>query len=168
MLPLLIAGILTGVAASFLATGAAGRAALLATGAILCGLVATLIVQGWLDVIRGDWWANAAAISLTIGAIAAAVAGLNAVLGRPGIALAALTMVVVGNPFSAVTSAPELLPPPAGAIGQLLPPGAGGKLVRSTGYFDGAAAGGHVAVLAAWVLVGLALLLVAARRRPAR
>jgi hypothetical protein len=165
LLPLLIAGILTGVAASMLATGAAGRTALLATGSLLAGLVATLIVQGWLDVVGGDWWANAAALSLTVGAVAAAVAGLNALLGRKGIALAALTMVLVGNPFSGVASAPELLPRPAGDIGQLLPPGAGGNLLRSTGFFDGAAAGGHVAVLAAWLIGGLVLLLAAQLRR---
>jgi hypothetical protein len=167
VLPLLIAGIVTGVAASMLATGAAGRAALLAIGSILTGLVATLIVQGWLDVVRGDWWANAAGFSLIVAAIAAVVAGLNALLGPKGIGLAALTMVLVGNPLSGVASAPELLPRPAGDIGQLLPPGAGGNLLRSTGFFDGAAAGGHVAVLAAWVLVGLALLAAAARRHRA-
>ena len=162
VLPLLIAGIVTGVAASLLAAGAAGRAALLAAGSVLAGLVATLIVQGWLDVVEGDWWANAAGLSLTVGAIGAAVAGLNALLGHKGIALGALTLVLVGNPLSGVASAPELLPQPVGALGQLLPPGAGGNLLRSTGFFDGAAAGGHVAVLAAWVLAGLALLVAAA------
>jgi hypothetical protein len=42
--------------------------------------------------------------------------------------------------------------------------------VRSTGFFDGAGAGEHVLVLAAWSLLGLALLLVAAARarRPDR
>jgi hypothetical protein len=164
VLPLLIAGILTGVAASMLATGAAARVGLLAAASILAGLVATLIVQGWLDVIGGDWPANAAAFGLTVGAIGATVAGLNALLGRKGIALGALTMVLVGNPFSGVAAAPEMLPPPAGAIGQLLPPGAGGNLVRSTGFFDGAAAGGHVAVLAVWLLGGLALLVGASLR----
>jgi hypothetical protein len=164
VLPLLIAGILTGVAASMLASAAAGRAALVFAGSILAGLVATAIVQGWLDVVAGDWWANAAAFSLAIAAIAAIVAGLNALLGRAGIALAALTMVLVGNPFSGVASSPELLPTPAGDLGQLLPPGAGGNLLRSTGFFDGAAAGGHVVVLAAWLLAGLALLGLAALR----
>jgi hypothetical protein len=37
-------------------------------------------------------------------------------------------------------------------------------LLRSTGFFDGAGAGGHIAVLSAWLLLGLALLGVAARR----
>jgi hypothetical protein len=121
-------------------------------------------VQGWLDVVDGDWLANVAALSLTVLAIASVVAALHALFGAPGAIVGALTMVLVGNPFSGVGSAPELLPRPAGAIGQLMPPGAGGNLLRSTGFFDGAAAGGHVAVLLAWTLAGLAVLLAAGAR----
>jgi hypothetical protein len=164
ILPLLIAGILTGVLSTLLASGAARRTALLVTGSVLSGLAATAIVQSWLDVVGGDWAANAAVLSLTVLAIAALVAGLKSLLGEVGAVLGALTMVLVGNPFSAVATAPELLPSPVGGIGQLLPPGAGANLLRSTGYFDGAAAGGHVAVLAAWACAGLALLGLAAWR----
>jgi hypothetical protein len=89
-------------------------------------------------------------------------------VGRAGAALGALLMVLVGNPFSGVSSAPELLPEPGGAIGQLLPPGAGGSLLRSTAFFDGAGASGPLTVLLAWVAVGLVLAGAAAlrRRRP--
>ena len=111
--------------------------------------------------------ANAAVLGLTVLAISAFTAGMYALLGLPGIGLALLTMVFVGNPFSGVGSAPELLPRPVGALGQLMPPGAGGNLLRSTGYFDGGGAGGHVAVLAVWAVGGLALLLAAGARRPA-
>jgi hypothetical protein len=95
--------------------------------------------------------------------------GLAALLGRAGAALGALLMVLVGNPLSGVSSAPELLPEPAGAIGQLLPPGAGGSLLRSTAFFDGAAASGPLVVLAAWIAIGLVAAVAAAlrRRRPA-
>lgn len=168
VLPLLIAGILTGIVSTLLATGLAGRAALIVTGSVLSGIVATAIVQSWLDVVGGSWAANAGVLSLTVLAIAATVAGLKSLLGEAGAALGALTMILVGNPFSAVATAPELLPRPAGGIGQLLPPGAGANLLRSTGYFDGAAAGSHIAVLAAWTLAGFALLGLAAWRfRPA-
>ena len=138
-------------------------------GSLLAGLTATGIVQGWLDVVEGDWVANAAGLSLMVLAIAALTAGLEALMGKAGILVSALTMVFIGNPFSAVATGPEMLPTPAGAIGQLLPPGAGGNLLRSTGFFDGAGAGEHVAVLAVWALVGLAALGLAAvrRRRPA-
>lgn len=103
---------------------------------------------------------------LTVLAVGAAVAGLAAVAGRAGAALGALLMVLVGNPLSGVSSAPELLPAPAGAIGQLLPPGAGGTLLRSTAFFDGAGAAAPLAVLASWVLLGPVLSWVAALRRP--
>jgi hypothetical protein len=116
------------------------------------------VVQTWLDVVEGSWIANAAVLSLTVLAIAAFVAGALQAFGLPGAVLAALVMVLIGNPFSGVGSAPELLPEPVGAIGQLMPPGAGGNLLRSTGFFDGAAAGGHIAVLLAWTLVGLVAL----------
>lgn len=43
--------------------------------------------------------------------------------------------------------------------------GAGGTLLRSTSYFDGAAATGPVLVLASWVAFGLLLAAVAQRSR---
>jgi hypothetical protein len=105
-------------------------------------------------------------MSLMVAAMASLVAGLEALLGRAGTILGLLTMILIGNPLSGAASSPELLPQPTGAIGQLLPPGAGAGLLRSTGFFDGAAAGGHVTVLAAWALAGVAaIFLVAARTR---
>jgi hypothetical protein len=168
VLPLMLAGLLTGALAATLASSALGRAGLVVAGSVLGGVAATLVVDSWLDVLGGDWFANAGAMSLFILAIASLIAGLKALMGEVGIAVGALTMILVGNPFSAVSSAPELLPRPVGGLGQLLPPGAGGNLLRSTGFFDGAAAGGHVAVLCAWAAAGaLALAAAAVRgRRP--
>ena len=157
VLPLVIAGILVGVVGALAARGL-GRAGLVVVGAVLTGLAAAAIVQGWLDVIRGSWVANAGVLTLTVLAIGAILAGLHAVLGRAGLILGAVAMIFVGNPFSGVGSAPELLPQPVGTIGQLMPPGAGGNLLRSTGFFDGAGGGGHLAVLAIWAIIGLLLL----------
>jgi hypothetical protein len=84
--------------------------------------------------------ANAAAIGLFALAASAAVAGLGSVLGYPGIGLGALLVFLVGNPLSAVSSAPELLPEPWGQVGQWLPVGAGGAALRSAAYFDWAGA----------------------------
>jgi hypothetical protein len=167
--PLVLAGTLAGLAAVALATGGVARAGLIVAGSTLAGLAATALMHSWLDVVGGDWAANAAALSLMIMAIASVVGGLTALLGHAGSALAGVTMVLIGNPFSGVGSGPEMLPEPVGAIGQLMPAGAGGNLLRSTGFFDGAAASGHVTVLAVWALVGLAVLAVAALRahRPA-
>ena len=170
VLPLVLAGIVAGVLAAVLGSSGVRRAGLALIGSALAGLAATAIVQSWLDVVHGGWAANAAALSLTVLAIAATVAGGYALLGEKGAILAALTMVLVGNPFSAVGSAPEMLPQPVGGIGQLMPPGAGANLLRSTGFFDGAAAAEYIAVLAVWALAGLALLLISDLRhaRPTR
>jgi hypothetical protein len=164
VLPLVIAGILIGVVGALAASRGLGRAGLVVAGSVLTGLAATAIVQGWLDVVGGDWVANAGVLSLTVLAIASILAGLYAVLGKVGLGIGALTMIFIGNPFSGVGSAPELLPEPAGAIGQLLPPGAGGNLLRSTGFFDGAGGAGPLTVLAIWTVAGLALLVAAELR----
>ena len=164
VLPLVIAGILIGLAASLLATSASGRAGLLVAGSAIIGLVAAGIVQSWLDVVEGDWIVNAGVLGLTVLAIGASVTGLYAWFGGVGIGVAAALMVFIGNPFSGAGSAPELLPEPAGGIGQLLPPGAGANLLRSTGFFDGADAAVPVTVLLAWAVGGLALVALAAMR----
>jgi hypothetical protein len=165
ILPLILAGSLTAFLSGMLAPGAGLRRAGLIVGAsLLAGMAGAAIVQSWLDVIDGDWAANAAALSLTVLAVAATVAGLEALLGTVGTAIGALTMILIGNPFAAVASGPEMLPSPTGAIGQLMPPGAGANLLRSTGYFDGAAANGHIAVLATWAIAGLAMLGLTAMR----
>ena len=164
--------VLGGMAAGLLAWRAGGPApaawAALAGASAAAGLVAAGITQGWLGALGGSWLVNAGVLGLTVLAVGAAVAGLAALFGRAGAALGALLMVLVGNPLSGVSSAPELLPQPAGAIGQLLPPGAGGSLLRSTAFFDGAGATGPLVVLAAWVALGLVLTWAAAlrRRRP--
>jgi hypothetical protein len=168
VLPLVLAGVLTGGLAAHLTRRRRDRAGLVVGGALLTGLAATLIIHTWLDVVGGDWLTNAGVLSLTVLAIAALVTGLEALFGKAGIAAGALTMIFIGNPFSGVATAPELLPTGAGTLGQLLPPGAGGNLLRSTGFFDGAGAGGHVAVLVAWTLAGLACLALASRNAETR
>jgi hypothetical protein len=168
ILPLILAGTLTSLLSGLFASSGLRRAGLVVLGALMVGPAAALIVQSWLDVVDGNFAANAAALSLTVLAVAATVAGLEALLGHAGTLLGALTMILIGNPFAAVATGPEMLPRPVGDLGQLLPPGAGGNLLRSTGYFDGAAAGGHIAVLATWAAAGIAAMLAAtvlARRR---
>jgi hypothetical protein len=155
VLPLVLAGILVGLLTIFITPSFGRRAVSVVVGSVLSGFAAIVVAQWWLGVVEHNWLANWAVLSLIVLSIAIVVAGLHALLGTPGIALGALTMVLIGNPFSGISSAPEMLPQPVGLIGQLMPPGAGGNLLRSTAFFDGADAGGHLAVLFAWVMVGL-------------
>ena len=71
---------------------------------------------------------------------------------------------LVGNPFSGMTSAPELLPTGWSTLGQLLPPGATGTLLRSVAFFDGAGGTRALWILVGWVVLGLALAVLGSRR----
>lgn len=155
MFPLILAGVITGALGVLFFAGRARLAWLLAAP-VAAGGLAVGLAQGAFGALAGDWVLNAGALALGVLAIAAAVTGLSARIGRPGIPVIAALMVLVGNPWSGVTSAPELLPEPAGTIGQLLPPGAAGDLLRSVAFFDGAGAAEPLAVLLVWALAGLA------------
>ncbi|MCW2539425.1 MAG: hypothetical protein JWN95_1150 [Frankiales bacterium] len=140
--------------------------ALVATSAV-AGVGVYLIAQAFLGALPDNPVATSAAISLTMLAISATTAGLIALIGTAGFALGAILMVFVGNPFSGVTSAPQLLPAGVDHLGQWLPPGAGANLLRSTAYFYGNGAEGHLAVLLAWTAFGVAAIVVGHHTSPA-
>ncbi|MEV0319786.1 ABC transporter permease [Streptomyces sp. NPDC050658] len=168
VLPLAIAGVAAGAVVTLLGLRGVRAVAALLLAAAAVGAVGAAVTHSWLGVLTGNWWAEAGALGLSALAVGATVAGCAALLGPAGIGIGALLMVLLGNPFSGVTSAPQLLPEPVGLIGQLLPPGAGGSLLRSVSFFDGARISGPVTTLAVWALLGLtAVLLGALRRRPA-
>jgi hypothetical protein len=123
------------------------------------GLGTYLIAQGFLGALPHQPLASWAGLSLTILAISASTSGLIALVGPLGLGLAAVLMVFLGNPFSGVTSAPELLPDWVRLIGQWLPPGAGANLLRSTAYFGGDGAGAHLGVLLTWAVLGCAAII---------
>ncbi|MCL8026825.1 ABC transporter permease [Nocardioides bruguierae] len=123
------------------------------------GLTAALeYVVGTLD---GDYLLTSLAVMLGLAATAFAVIGLRSAFGGAGLGVAAVALVLLGNPLSGLTSAPEMLPSPWGALGQLLPPGATGTLLRDVAFFDGAGATHSVVVLLCWLVGGLALALLA-------
>ena len=124
------------------------------------GLGAYLIVQGFLGMLPHEHLATWAALSLAVFAMGSAAAGLIALVGAAGLGLSAALMVFVGNAFSGNTSAPQLLPTAADHIGQWFPPGAAANLLRSTAYFNGNGASGHVYVLVIWSALGLAAIVV--------
>ncbi|KUF17928.1 hypothetical protein AT728_10655 [Streptomyces silvensis] len=163
MLPLALAGVIAGAGVTLLGLRGARAVVALVGAASGIGLVGAAITDSWLGILGGGWWVEAGAFALTALAGSAAVAGLAAVLGAPGIGLGAMLNVFLGNPFSGVTSAPEMLPEPVGALGQWLPVGSGAQLLRSVAFFDGNAASGPVLTLSVWTLAGLSLVLFGGR-----
>ncbi|WP_412516925.1 hypothetical protein K8Z49_43695 [Actinomadura madurae] len=163
-LPLVMSGIAAAVLLTFAIPAAGWRAAGAVLFAALGGLGVAGVAQGWLSLLPGSYLAVAGVMSLTVLAVTGAIAGLAAAIGRAGIGVGALTMLLLGNPLSAAASAPEMLPQPWGELGQFLPPGASVTLLRSTAFFDGAGGGGALAVLAAWAVAGLVLFVLGAMR----
>ncbi|MEV4636201.1 hypothetical protein AB0J80_02510 [Actinoplanes sp. NPDC049548] len=166
-LPMAMTSLLAGVLTFLLIKRRSARLLALGAFAVLAGLAGAAVQQLWLDVVPGNHWGVAGVLALFALAVSAAVAGLGAVFDRAGVALGAVTVFLVGNALSAVSSAPELLPQPWGAVGQFLPIGAGGTLLRSVAYFGGRGGGAAVAVLTAYAIGGL-LLVVGGRRGTVR
>jgi len=193
--PLVLGGVVGGVAVSLLVVGALRRVLAVAVYAAVGGtvLVAVLqswfgvlqgdwcadagavyaavggtvlvaVLQSWFGVLQGDWWADAGAAALVLAAVAAPITGLAALVGRAGIALGVVTMVLVGNPISGATVPPEMLPWHWGEIGQWFPPGAGATLLRDLSYFPAADAGPSWLALSVWAAGGVLLTLVGHRR----
>ena len=165
-LPLVIGGL---VPALLLIRGFPGRPWLrVAAGtafAALAGFALAAILQFWFGSIDGAVVRVGLGLSLGIGAICLLLLGLGSVFGMPGYGVGAAGVMLLGNPLSGLTSAPEFLPSGWGALGQLLPPGAAGTVLRSDAYFEGVGANRAVLVLFCWIGLGLLLVAVAALRR---
>lgn len=115
--------------------------------------------------IDDNMWGVAAGLALGLLAAGLAMLGLGSLFGRVGLAVGSLLAMLLGNPLSGLTSAPEMLPSGWGTLGQWLPQGATATLLRSTAFFDGAGATTAIAVLTGWAVAGLALVGFAAVRQ---
>ncbi|SDI48779.1 hypothetical protein SAMN05444695_10812 [Rhodococcus triatomae] len=131
--------------------------------AILAGFALTAVLQYGFGSLTGNFVGTSLAVSAGIGAISLTLLGLESLFGLPGFAVGAVTMVFVANPLSGMATTGSWLPAGWGTLGQLLPPGATGTVVRSAGYFDGHGAGGALVVLACWIAAGTILCVAGAR-----
>ena len=167
-LPLVLGGILAAVLLTQLVQ-AGIRRVIGAIGFSITGALAlAAILQYWLGSLEGNYFANAGVIALSVAATSLTLLGLEWLIGTPGIGLGSAIMMLLGNPLSGLTSAPEMLPSGWGALGQLLPPGAAGTALRSVSFFDGAGAGRPFLVLSCWLVLGLALCTLGALRSRSR
>ncbi|MCL2468162.1 MAG: ABC transporter permease [Micrococcales bacterium] len=156
-LPLVLGGLVGGVAISLVVSGTLRRVMALVVYAITAGLAITALLQTWFGVLGGAYLANAAVFATCLLAIGATIVGCASLLGRPGIPIGPVVFLLLANPIAGVTMPPEFLPTPWGTVGQLFPPGAGATLVRSFSYFPDASTLGPWLVLATWIVFGFAL-----------
>ncbi len=155
LLPMLVGG----VAPVVILVQAARRRSTQVLGVLLTnlatGFTVTTVLHLWLGTLAGSYPIESLTMSLLLAAISTPLLGLYAVLRWPGFGLGVLALLLLGLPLSGVQSAPELLPAGWSTLGQALPPGAGGRLLRSVAYFDGHGATASVVVLTCWVAAGL-------------
>lgn len=131
----------------------------------ICGTLATAaIVDGYGDRL---WQVMGitALLSLTVATVAAACARL---FGPPGVALAALFVVLLGLVSSGGPLGSELLPDAYRAMAPWLPVGPTYSALRGTLYFDGVGVTGPVALLGVWTAVAVIVMAVTASGRSVR
>ncbi|WP_208008582.1 hypothetical protein [Agromyces protaetiae] len=157
MFPLVLGGMVGGIAISFAIIGAMRRVGAVVVYSVVGGLALAGVLGPWLGALPGDYWTNAGVIALALSAIAAPITGFVALIGRAGIAVGAITMMLVANPISAAAFPREFLPGGWGAIGQWFPPGAASTLLRDVNYFPQADALFPWLVLAVWTAAGILL-----------
>lgn len=157
LFPLLLGGMIGGIAISIAVIGAMRRVVAVALSSAIGGLVLAAILQGWFGSLQGDYLLNAAGIALALAAIAAPITGFVALMGRAGIALGPVVMLLIANPISAAAIPKEFLPAPWGEVGQWFPPGAAATLLRELSYFPAADTTLPWLVLSAWTVSGILL-----------
>ncbi|WP_371631328.1 hypothetical protein OG892_36530 [Streptomyces sp. NBC_00341] len=167
LMPMIFGGIFPALILGGVFPGHRGLRTRLA-GAVLFSLVAGVAVAAVLQFathsIGGDYWMNAFGVVLGMTAMSTTLLGLQALLRMGGFAFGGALMMLLGNPLSGLATGPHWLPSGWAALGQFLPPGAAGSLLRTNAFFDGATAGFPALVLTGWIILGVALALIADRR----
>lgn len=166
-LPLVMGSMLSAVLLTNLYRSSRTRMLGLALAALLIGFGATALLQFWFGSLAGSYLLNSLTVSLGIASLGAFILGMEARFGFAGLGIGAALMMFIGNPFSAIASAPQMLPGSWGAFGQLLPIGAFGTLMRSVSFFDGAGATQPLIVLLCWLTVGVAMTWISSTRKKA-
>lgn len=157
--------LLFGIARS---AGFGARLSVVLAFAVLAGFAA----MGTAEWIAGDYgsglWTAVGLVTLAAAAVGAVVAGLVRLLGAPGIALAALVVVLLDLVSSGGPVGSRLLPDFYRALAPWMPAGPLYDALRGALYFDGAGVGGPLLVLFGWLAAGLVLMslgeLLSARR----
>jgi hypothetical protein len=172
LLPMIFGGIFPALILGSIFPGHRGLRTRIA-GALLFSLVAGAAIAAVLQFathsVDGNYWLTALGLILGTAALSTTLLGLQALLGMAGFALGGALMMLLGNPLSGLATGPHWLPAGWATLGQLLPPGASGSLLRANAFFDSSGAGLPALTLAIWVGIGVTLALLADRRgrRPA-
>lgn len=129
--------------------------------AVVSGIGGAVIAGPVLHALDGHAWAIAGVGVLVTMSGATVTIALEALFGVIGIGLTVVIFVILGNPSAGGAYQAALLPSFWRHIGSWLPNGAGTEAVRRIVYFSGHGIAHPVTVLAAWVLAGIAVTVLA-------
>ena len=167
-LPLVVSGIISGLLLTTRLQNARERILAVLLIASGTGFAVMGIMQFGFKTLEGSYLVNSLIASLAVAAVVSFEVGLGSSFGVRGLGLAAVTMMLVANPLSALGSAPQMLPGLWGNLGQLLPLGAFGHLLRSVAFFAGHDSSQPLIVLLGWVVFGITLILIGSRQASTR
>jgi hypothetical protein len=169
-LSLVIAGIL-GTSMIYLVTRNRTLAVRLTALVILAagaGLLTALVTNVVVGAFSGHFLAIWGVATLFVLAMVMPIAAFQVLFGLPGTAVGLVVFVVVGDPASGGSTAPELLPNPWRDISQALPPGAAVTAMRDVVYFQGYGSTRALITLGAYAVLGaIAAVIVNRIRSPA-
>jgi hypothetical protein len=127
----------------------------IAVFAVLIAVLVGIVVDPVLGLLPLPLIALVPVLALLSIAVSATARALTAWFDSYGITAATLLMTAVGLSTSGGIIGQDLLPHPVGAIGSLLPPGAGFRSVVALGYFGPERAFPALLALAIWTLIGV-------------
>jgi hypothetical protein len=140
------------------------RLAQTAVVAPVAGVLGALIAGPLVGATAAPFPVVAAVLALLVGAVALITQAATTALGDPGILVATLGLLTLGNATSGGAIPVPFLPGGLRQIAEYLPPGAAVRALADAGAFPDAPVWPPYAVLGGWIVAGLAVLLVVYRR----
>ena len=125
------------------------------------GLITALVTNVLVGAFPNHFFAVWGVSALFVLAIGMSIAAFQVIFGIPGTAIGAVLFLVIGNPASGGSSAPELLPDFWRTVSQVLPPGAAVTSMRDVVYFHGHGSARALIVLALYAILGAGLAMAA-------
>jgi hypothetical protein len=141
------------------------RVALAVALGVGAGLITALVTNILIGAYPGHFFAVWGVATLFVFAISLPIAAFQVIFGIAGTAIGWILFLVIGNPASGGSSAPELLPGFWRTLSQILPPGAGVTSLRDIAYFNGHGSSHALIVLAVYAMLGGAVAMIARKLR---
>jgi hypothetical protein len=129
------------------------------------GLITALVSNVLVGAFPGHFFQVWGVATLFVLAIGLPIAACQVIFGIAGTVIGAVMFLVIGNPASGGSSAPELLPGFWRTLSQILPPGAAVTAMRDVVYFHGHGSSHAFIVLAVYTVLGAAVAMMVYRVR---